>query len=193
MISSKAIAIYSQVEPGQHVLFWDVDRSCDHGDITVITNILEDHDMQATLWLTERGFHIVGFHIHTEAEVQAVQEDLSRAFPSDYPTIQQLRKEYEASEDVFLGCCLRILGKGMKPLYVGLLGRYGLNGKPYSLSHRRIYQSLTDRRLHRLDGRGVETSLAICGYDWVESMQNNDYINEGVSENLKTSQDKVGR
>src|SRR3990167_2514203 len=99
----------------RHVLMWDYDvkfsLTKDVEKLKQLKQLAEEEKLDIIILQTGDGIHLVDFYLRTFEETNRLQARLSSLFPSDYPTISQVKEEDEEQGQRFLGCTLIISPK----------------------------------------------------------------------------------
>lgn len=160
---------FNNIKESQYIFMWDYDRK----DLRIgdLTRISEKHGIQIHIIETVQGFHFLSFACFNESEIFEIEKDFYKKYPSDYPTIIQLKAEEEEIRDQsFEGHTLRITHKDSNDLkyygFVEPVSEDKLNKSKsllISYGHVYIYKLVTENDF-KFSGNPMRTKVALCGF-----------------------------
>jgi len=143
----------------RHILMWDYDGAINPGMMDFLKEFVQRHGLDLWIFVTDRGFHFVDVHLFYCYELDIIQGELQKIFPSDYPTIEQVKKEDYYQGVDFKGSTLRI---DPAPKFFMQLSAESQE-RQISEGHSLLYQLIAKQKLFP-KGEKVPTSLSFVGY-----------------------------
>lgn len=154
----------------RHIFMWDYDMEFNDRAYETLQHLADLKGLDVLVLKTEHGVHFVDLHLFEFDDLLDVQSAFPCQFPSDYPTIQTIKREDAATGTQFEGSTLRI-NNPAPTLMNRVITKKAKQRGEYSQGHLDLYRMVLKREIF-VEGRSRPTKINLVGYEKKIEVQN---------------------